>query len=272
MDTSIICATCGVEHEEAVGTCEICADERQYVPTTGQRWTTHAELAAQPYELESPEREPGLAGLHRSPAFAIGQWTMLVRTPRGNLLWDPPNYIDDRVVTKVRDLGGVAAIAASHPHMFGAQVSWSRRFDGAPIWVSADDEHWLRRTDPAVRTWRGAEEVLPGITLVQCGGHFRGSAVAHWRDGAGGKGTLLTGDTIAGTAAYGWVSFLRSYPNKIPLSIAAVERIVSRLEPYEFDSLYTLNGDAITTDAKAAVRRSADRYISWVRGDHDDDT
>ena len=40
-----ICATCGVEHARVDGVCTICADERQWVPADGQRWTTLTELA-----------------------------------------------------------------------------------------------------------------------------------------------------------------------------------------------------------------------------------
>jgi glyoxylase-like metal-dependent hydrolase (beta-lactamase superfamily II) len=267
-----ICATCGVESEAAQKVCPICADERQYVSVGGQRWTTLHELASSVYELEVRELEPGLFGVHRAPEFAIGQWSMLLQTPKGNLLWDPPSFLDDRVAGRVQRLGGVAVIAASHPHMFGAQVSWSYAFDSAPIWVNAADERWLQRRDPVIKTWSGTQEVLPGVRLVQCGGHFPGSAVAHWREGASGSGVLLTGDTIADVAATGWVTFLRSYVNRIPLSAAVIERIVATLEPYDYQRLYTLNGGGLEHDAKKAVRRSADRYIGWVRGDFDADT
>jgi hypothetical protein len=37
----------------------------------------------------------------------------------------------------------------------------------------------------------------------------------------------------------------------------------------EFDRLYDNFGKTVDTDARAAVRRSADRYIGWVRGDFD---
>jgi hypothetical protein len=94
----------------------------------------------------------------------------------------------------------------------------------------------------------------------------------HSAAGAAGRGVLLTGDTIARVAATGWVTFMRSYPNRIPLSAAVVDRIVHQLDSYHYDRLYTLNGDIIDRDAKAAVRRSADRYIAWVRGDFDTDT
>lgn len=46
--------------------------------------------------------------------------------------------IDD-AVARVRELGGVAYVAASHPHMFGVQVEWSRAFGGVPVLVSAAD-------------------------------------------------------------------------------------------------------------------------------------
>ncbi len=40
-----ICATCAVEHAGRPEVCAICADERQWVPAGGQRWTTLGELA-----------------------------------------------------------------------------------------------------------------------------------------------------------------------------------------------------------------------------------
>jgi hypothetical protein len=268
----VICATCGVESEAAPEVCPVCADERQYVPAGGQRWTTLRELASLPYELEIRELEPALLALHRTPEIAIGQWSMLLQTPYGNLLWDPPNFLDERVTGQVQRLGGVAAIAASHPHMFGAQISWSHAFGSAPVWVNAADERWLQRRDPVIESWSGGQEVFPGVRLVQCGGHFPGSAVVHWQEGACGSGVLLTGDSIADVPATGWVTFMRSYPNRIPLSASTVERIVATLEPYGYQRLYTLNGGGITHDAKQAVRRSADRYIGWIQGEFDAQT
>ena len=55
-----ICATCGVEHARRPEVCAICADERQWVPVDGQRWTTLDELAAAGTRLEIDELEPDL--------------------------------------------------------------------------------------------------------------------------------------------------------------------------------------------------------------------
>jgi hypothetical protein len=62
---------------------------------------------------------------------------------------------------------------------------------------------------------------------------------------------------------------MRSYPNRIPLSAAVVERVTGAVESLAFDRLYDNFGHTITDDAKAVVRRSSDRYVGWVRGDFD---
>ena len=124
--------------------------------------------------------------------------------------------------------------------------------------------------DPAIVFWEGeTADPLPGssLTLVRCGGHFPGSCVLHWPDGAEGRGALLTGDTIQVVPDRRWVSFMYSYPNLIPLDAAAVRRIVDAVEPYAFDRLYGGWPESIVaSDAKGAVRRSAERYISRIGG------
>lgn len=264
-----ICSTCAVEHAQAIDVCAICADERQYVPATGQQWTTLDELAAAGHQTRVRELEPDLFGITVEPRVGIGQQAHLVRTPAGNLLWDPTGYVDEHAVARIRELGDVAAIVASHPHMFGVQVEWSRALGGAPVLVAAPDLDWIARPDPAISPWSGSLDILPGVTLAQLGGHFRGSAVAHWGAGAGGNGVLLSGDTIQSNPDRTSATFMRSYPNRIPLSAAVVERITEAVQVFPFARLYDNFGGTIDADARAAVRRSADRYIGWVRGDFD---
>jgi hypothetical protein len=62
---------------------------------------------------------------------------------------------------------------------------------------------------------------------------------------------------------------MRSYPNRIPLSAAVVERITRGVESLPFERLYDNFGKTVDSDARAAMRRSADRYMGWVRGDFD---
>ena len=108
----------------------------------------------------------------------------------------------------------------------------------------------------------------PGVRLQRIGGHFPGSAVARYT-AADGRGVLLTGDTVAGTPDEHWVSFMRSFPNKVPLSAAVVARVASRVVELDFDRLYDNFGAVAPSDAKGMLRRSADRYAAWTRGDFD---
>ena len=264
-----ICRTCAVEHAERPDVCAICADERQWVPATGQAWTTLAELAAAGERLVLEELEPDLFGLSSEPNVGIGQQAKIVRTPAGNLLWDPPGYVDDDAVARVRALGPVVAIAASHPHMFGVQVAWSRALGGVPVLVAEADAHWVARPDPVIETWTGEREVLPGVVLSQPGGHFPGSAVVHWAAGAGGRGVLLSGDTIFANPDRTSVSFMRSYPNRIPLSAAVVLRVAEHVARRPFERLYNNFEGVVPADAREVVLRSAQRHAAWVRGDFD---
>lgn len=266
--TVSLCQTCAVEYlPQLPDVCPICADERQWVPATGQAWTTLPELAERGQRLRWEEREAGRSAVTADPEIGIGQSMQVISGPEGVVMWDPTGYLNDATVERIRDLGPVLAIAASHPHMFGVQVEWARALD-APVLVNDADKQWLGRPDPAVTYWSGTAEVGP-VTLHQLGGHFPGSAVALWPAGAEGRGTLLTGDTIAPNPDRASVSFMRSYPNKIPLSAAVVERISAGLEQFAFDTVVGNFDNEIVGDAAEAVRRSARRHVEWVRGDHD---
>lgn len=265
-----LCATCGVEHAHPLPkVCAICNDERQYLPVDGvQRWTTMEELQ-QDRKVTIREVEPGLHGLTTEPKVGIGHRPLLVQTRDGNLLWDAPGYIDEHAIQKVEELGGVRWVAASHPHMFGAQLEWSAAFDNAPVLVNARDQEWIARPGGAIHLWEDEHELARGLTLVRLGGHFPGSAVALWQ-GQDGAGVLLSSDTIFPVERKDWVTFLRSYPNRLPLSAGTVRRIADRVKELDFDRLYgNFPNQPITPGAKHAVMASAERHIAWVSGEYD---
>ncbi|WP_394938949.1 MBL fold metallo-hydrolase [Psychromicrobium sp. YIM B11713] len=269
MDTSLIlCESCGVEHStEALtaGDCRICRDDRQYLPPSGQSWITLGELLERDQRLGFREVHPGLWEIQPEPRLGIGQHSILLRTSSGNLLWDPPASIDPASIARVQELGGIAVIASSHPHMFGLQLEWSAAFSDAPVYVAAADQRWLQRTGPAIQLWSERLQLLPEVSLLQTGGHFPGSAVAHW---AAGEGVLLTGDTIFPVPS-GWVSFMRSYPNYLPLSPAIVRRVAARVSTLEFDRIHGNFGNVIPRNAKAVINESAERYAAWASGEND---
>ncbi len=259
-----ICLLCGSHFPETQdpSLCPICEDERGlgFVPAKGQPFTTLEALRSS-HSCVVREEGPELTGIGMEPAFSAGQRALLVSTPEGNLLWDCIPLIDDVAVEAVRARGGLAAIAVSHPHFYGAMVEWSRAFDGVPIYVHAADRAWVTRPDPAIVYWEGETHALLGLTLIRCGGHFDGATVLHWPAGAEGRGALLTGDPISVTPNR-HVSFMYAYPNLIPLSASAVRHLGKSLEPFLFDRIH--GGwfrTRIERDAKDVFARSVRRYL-----------
>ena len=259
-----ICRTCGMQYEHGhdLAHCAICEDERQYVPPQGQQWTTQQELSQQGFRTVLRQELHGVWGIGTEPRFAIGQRALLVPGDGGNLLWDCVTALDDRTVAQITALGGVSAIAISHPHYYSAMVDWSEAFGGVPIYLHERDAQWVQRPGE-VRFWDGDElTVLPGRTLYRAGVHFAGGTILHWRDGANGAGALLTGDIIQVVEDTRWVSFMYSYPNLIPEHPDTIRRAVELVERLDFEVIYgAWWGKVVARDAKAAVVRSADRYL-----------
>ncbi|MFN8525692.1 MAG: MBL fold metallo-hydrolase [Chloroflexota bacterium] len=270
MMEAFICRTCGVQFapsERPPDRCPICEDERQYVGWAGQRWTTLSELRAEDRKNHLYEEEPGLTAIDTRPAVAIGQRALLVQTPNGNVLWDCLTLLDDATIAAVRQLGGISAIAISHPHFYASNVAWSEAFGGCPVYIHRADAEWVQYPSPSVFLWEGeVREILPGISLINTGGHFEGSQVLHWAAGCNGQGALLSGDSVTVVMDRRYVSFMYSYPNLIPLGPRAIRRIVDSVRPFGFERVYGgWNGRVVGVDGADAVERSAERYLRSIR-------
>ncbi len=260
---AFICVTCGVQHAESdtpPDRCAICDDERQYVNFAGQQWTTLDDMKAK-YENYLNEVEPGLTMIGTRPGFGIGQHAFLVHT--GNVLWDCCSCIDDATVAAVEALGGVSAIAISHPHFYATCVEWSRALGDVPVFLHADDRDWVMRPDACIVRWDGeVHELADGITIVRGGGHFAGCSMLHWAGGADGKGVVLGSDTIAVGYDRKSAMWMYSFVNFIPLTSAKVWETVEAIRPFAYDRLYTAwPSRVIGAGAKDAIQASAERYV-----------
>ena len=266
MDLNLpICKTCGVQYGADRDDCPICQDERQYVGWDGQQWTTLARLAADGYRGLVREEGPGVIGIGADPPTAIGQRALLVRAPGGNVLFDMISYIDDDLIAQVRELGGISAIAISHPHFYGSMIEWAHAFD-APVYIHEADRQWTARPDDAIVYWRGdTREIGDRVTLINAGVHFDGGQVLHWAGGPDGDGVLCSGDIMTVVQDRRYVSFMYSYPNLIPERPRTIRRALAMLGPFQFDRIYgAWWRRVVAADGAAAVRRSADRYLSFA--------
>ena len=261
-----ICRTCGTSYPDArspPARCVICEEERQYVARSGQAWVTPEALAAS-HANGWRQMEPGLFEIETQPKFAIGQRAFLLRTPNGNILWDCIALIDDATVAIVRAMRGLRAIAISHPHYYTTMQDWAREF-GAPVFLHARDREWVMREDSHLHFWdEESRELLPGVVLHRLGGHFPAGAVLHWAEGAEGRGALLAGDIVQVSPRMGHVSFLWSYPNRMPLSGRSVQRIAAAVDGLPFERIYGAFGLHVLEGGRDAVRRSAARYVELL--------
>ncbi len=262
----LICLACGTQFSfETPEVCPICEDERQYVPVAGQGWTTLMKMQAS--HMAAFRHDGEFLGIGTSPAFAIGQRALLVRTQAGNVLWDCVSLLSPAMVELIRGLGGIACIAISHPHYYSSMLDWSRAFGGVPIYLHEADRRWVMRAGPEIEFWSGsARQILPDVTLVHCPGHFDGGQIMHYGAAAGGRAALLTGDLLQVAADRKHVSFMRSYPNLIPLSAESVRAIARIVNEWSFEAIYGAFWDRVIPNmGRAAFEISVERYLHWVQ-------
>jgi hypothetical protein len=266
-----VCETCGVQYASSIVApeeCAICNEERQYVSSNGQTWTTLEKMVQEgTYKNIILREEEGLYSIHTTPSFGIGQTAYYVQGNEYNLLWDCITYIDPLTIKEIEDMGGIDAIALSHPHYYSSKVEWAEAFD-VPIYIHEDDKEWVMRPSEKIIFWSGESlELHEDVILQRLGGHFKGATVLEWRSTDNKKGIILSGDILRVVADRQWVSFMYSYPNFIPLPASTVEKIAAKLNNLKFNRLYDAFHRIIKEEANTCVQKSAKRYIDALNGE-----
>lgn len=178
-------------------------------------------------------------------------------------MWDCIGVVTDDALARLRDAGGVGAIAISHPHFYSAMVEWSDALGGVPVHLHAADREWVARSSPDLCHWSGDRlELSPTLTLVHLPGHFPGSAALHWHSTDLGRDLLLTGDSLHVSADRRHVSVMHSVPNHVPVGPRVIRDVQSRLVDLAVDDVYGFTwGLDIIGDGKAAIDSSLERYL-----------
>ncbi|CAI6280775.1 unnamed protein product [Periconia digitata] len=263
-----VCFTCGAQFDAPLSSppknCPICDDPRQYVPATGQAWTSlNYESDKQKNECTTDEHDPRIHYITTKPKVAsempagladatstrkqlgIGQRSILIETGKGNVLWDIVAFIDDATVEFIKGKGGLKAIVISHPHFWTTHLEWARIFN-CHVYMCAADKEWVYREDrDGVRKWISATqpiEEVEGVTAIVAGGHFDGSMILHWEGKIFHADTIMSTpsglyhrDRLPGTTTY---SFMWAYPNMIPLPPNKIHGIWKALKPFDFTNSY----------------------------------
>lgn len=263
-----VCVTCGTQYPEAerMTDCPVCGDERQFVGWQGQCWTTTTEIAAN-HQIRF-EDAAGVTSLSLAPTFAIGQRAFLIPQEGGLVMWECLPTVTEAALARIAGMGRVQAIAISHPHFHSAMHEWSAALGGVPLYLHEADEDWVSFDSPFLRFWGGDRFALTGaVDLVHLPGHFAGSTGLLWKNGPRPGGSLFPGDALQVAMDRRFVSFMRSYPNMIPLGRKALGRLEKHVEPLAFADLYgSFEGREIIGDAKERVAASFARYRAALEG------
>ena len=92
----------------------------------------------------------------------------------------------------------------------------------------------------------------------------------HWAAGAEGRGVVCSADIATVNLDRKSFTFMRSYPNNIPLSEKGVRAIGAALAPFQFDRAYSHFFDRVMqTGAKQILRDSIERYVAAIGGVYD---
>lgn len=263
MSNQLICTTCGTYMKsgfDPAHNCPTCSEERQYVPITGQAWTSEEQLQHK-HRVNIIELNSRVVELVIEPTFAIGQRAFLIKSPVGNILWDCIPLLSPETIAFIQAAGGLKGIAFSHPHYYSNMNEWAATFN-CPIFIHASDAPYIHDHGPQVQLWEGQTKRLwDDLALQNIGGHFDGSSVLQVPS-IGEKGSLFIGDTLYLSLSLTHFAAMYSYPNRIPLPIAKVQEVKARFGALDFDAIYGFYSyQNVLNGAYELVQHSLDRYV-----------
>lgn len=255
MNSAIICTACGTyfpKDSTLPALCPICLDDRQYIPQEGQSWTSPNDLQ-QDHTVQFDPLFPSIDAVERTghqqtngktslysltvaPKFAISNRAILVRSRSGNILWDCIPLLNESTITSIKSMGGLKAIAISHPHFYSHMNKWAEVFD-CPVYIHHLDAQWVVNKGPQINYWQGEElSLFDGMRVIHTGGHFPGSTVLSV-PGLSSSPTVLCGDSLYVAKCKTHTAVMHSYPNQILLPRNTFAAFEKRMSSISFDSL-----------------------------------
>lgn len=230
------CANCGFwQHHFAPPDCPVCTDVRNDLPADGWRFLPEDEVA-RTHEGNAREVAPGLWAFTTTPTLGLGCTGWLLVREGGNIGFEAAPWYTPAMLACIEALGGIAVLAASHVHGYGALFQLQREF-AAPLAIHTRD---LQLTKALRVTWPFDEpvELAPGYTLIPVGGHYAGQVALH--DAPSRRlfcGDMFKVDQVEGRSTA--LSSHKAFHKDIPLTHAELRRYRDAIAPLEFDAVLT---------------------------------
>ncbi len=233
------CANCGFwqRYFAPPPDCPVCTDVRNDLPPDGWRFLPLAEVAATHYGGWR-EVAPDLLAFTTTPALGLAGTGWLRLAEGGNIAFEAAPFYSPAMLEEIARRGGIAVIAASHAHGYGALWQLQDAYPAAALAIQVDD---LQMTK-AVRVTAPYDDLLDlggGFTLHHVGGHYAGQAALH--DARGRRlfcGDMFKVDQDAAGRSIA-LSSHKAFHKDIPLTHRELGRYRDVIAGLEFDTLLT---------------------------------
>lgn len=230
------CANCGFwQHHFVPPDCSVCSDVRNDLPADGWRFLPETEVAAT-HGGNAREVASGLWAFTTTPELGLSGTGWLIVRENGNIGFEAAPYYTAEMLDKIRLLGGIAVLAASHVHGYGALFQLQQEFSPALAIHTGDLQ--LTKGFRVTLPFDEAVEIAPGYTLIPVGGHYTGQVALY--DAPGRR--LFCGDMFKVEQHNGRsvaLSSHKAFHKDIPLTHAELRRYRDAIAQCDFDALLT---------------------------------
>ena len=235
------CTSCGHWQrwpEPGPSVCPVCADVRNALPEHGFAFATEEEVASSVSMSWQPSVVDGVTDFSCTPRWGLDSHGWVIETDLGLVGFEFAPYYTPEAFEELRRRGGLAVIASSHVHGYGALWQVQAEMQPPVVAVGVRDLVWTK----AFRVTWPADEVLelaPDLTLHRTGGHFDGHSVLH----DSRRGVLFCGDALkidldeSGSPVA--LSAHKAFHAQIPLSHGEMRATRTVIERLEFDTVFT---------------------------------
>ena len=213
-------------------TCPVCADVRNALPEDGFCFRTVEEVDRLVTCESGPSLLPGVEEHGCGPRFGLDSRGWVLESDVGRIGFECAPWYSDGAVESLRERGGLAVLASSHVHGYGALWRLQEQLEPRVVAVGVRDLVWTK----AFRVTWPVDDVLQladGLVLHRTGGHFDGHTVLH----DSRHGYLFCGDSLkADLDAEGRpvaLSAHKAFHAQIPLShgeLRAYREVVQHLD------------------------------------------
>lgn len=262
------CMNCGFwqQYFAVPPECPVCTDVRNDLPKDGWDFHSESKIAAS-HGGAAREVAPELWAFTTTPDLGLAGTGWLLVRDGGNIAFEAAPYYSAVMLARIAALGGIATLAASHAHGYGALFQLQREFAPKIVAVHTSDLQ-MTKAFRVTQPYDDQLDVAQGVTLHHVGGHYAGQAALHDSDNR----RLFCGDMFkvdqdaAGKSVA--LSTHKAFHKNIPLTHRELQHYRDVIAPLDFDSLCTpfeFAPDIGRTQALASLDAALARPLGVVR-------